>query len=277
MAGNQQLSKQGFLQEVNDALAKKLEQKKDAMLKSFNDGRFMQECMTVLADTKGIEKVKPHTVVRVLMKGATLGLSFANKECYAIPFGDSLQFIIDYKGNRKLALKYSIKGIKDIPVFVVRKGDNFTYKIEPENHSFVFEPIAFNDEDIVGVFGYAIFNDGTIKMTQPMSRKEIEDIRDNYSKQPKGQLWVKSFSEACKKTFTHRICKELDLEFENEEQKQAFDDGAGCEFKKDEKEIIDTVKVPDVMPDTQVNQIIEDFKTKGVIKPASELVEGDNA
>ncbi|MBZ1328726.1 hypothetical protein FDG42_02975 [Clostridium botulinum] len=41
--------------------------------------------MTVLKDTKNIEKCNEVSVVRTMLKGAFLGLEFFNKECYAIP------------------------------------------------------------------------------------------------------------------------------------------------------------------------------------------------
>ncbi|KGO12968.1 recombinase [Clostridium botulinum] len=41
--------------------------------------------MTVLKDTKNIEKCNEVSVARTMLKGVLLGLDFFNKECYAIP------------------------------------------------------------------------------------------------------------------------------------------------------------------------------------------------
>ncbi|HBJ2611171.1 recombinase RecT [Clostridium botulinum] len=41
--------------------------------------------MTVLKDTKNIEKCNEVSKARTMLKGAFLGLELFNKECYAIP------------------------------------------------------------------------------------------------------------------------------------------------------------------------------------------------
>ncbi|MCJ8170995.1 recombinase RecT [Clostridium botulinum] len=62
-----------------------LKAKEKALLKGFNEARFLQNCMTVLKDIKNIEKCNEVSVVRTMLKGVFLGLDFFNKECYAIP------------------------------------------------------------------------------------------------------------------------------------------------------------------------------------------------
>lgn len=218
------------LKTAHNQLEKLLVSKAGALPKDFNQTRFLQNCMTVLQDTKGIEKVQPITIARTMLKGAFLGLDFMNKECYAIPYGNSLQFQTDYKGEVKLAKKYSINPIKDIYAKLVRVGDDFVEEIRDGQQYISFKPQPFNDGEIIGAFAVCFYNDGSM-IYETMSKKEIEAVRDNYSKMPKGPTWTKSYGEMCKKTVLRRLCKNISLDFDSIEQRQAWEDGADTEFK----------------------------------------------
>ncbi|AUM97990.1 hypothetical protein CF060_10365 [Clostridium botulinum] len=55
------------------------------LVQGFNEARFLQNCITVLKDTKNIEKCNEVSKARTMLKEAFLGLELFNKECYAIP------------------------------------------------------------------------------------------------------------------------------------------------------------------------------------------------
>src|SRR5690606_25917163 len=169
------------LQQSYSQLERFLQTKAAALPKDFNQTRFLQNCMTVLQETKDIEKMHPVSIARTMLKGAFLGLDFFNRECYAIPYGNQLQFQTDYKGEIKLAKKYSINKIKDIYAKVVREGDKFEEKVVDGKQYVNFEPIPFNDGEIIGSFAVVLFEDGSM-MYETMSKAEIEAIRDNFSK-----------------------------------------------------------------------------------------------
>ena len=121
------------LLKVHSNLSSLLKSKAEALPKDFNETRFLQNCMTVLQDTKDIEKADPVSVARTMLKGAFLGLDFFNKECYAINYAGNVQFQTDYKGEVKLAKKYSINPIKDIYAKIVKEGDEFDEIVEGAN------------------------------------------------------------------------------------------------------------------------------------------------
>jgi len=223
------------LQVVYKNLDKLLESKKNALPKSFNKTRFLQNCMVVLQDTKGIEKVEPMTIARTMLKGAFLGLDFFNRECYAIPYENKLNFQTDYKGEVKLAKKYSINPIKDIYAKLVREGDEFEEEIIDGRQTIRFKPKPFNNSKIIGVFAVCLYKDGSM-IYDTMSVEEIEAVRNNYSKQKDGQAWTKSYGEMCKKTVLRRLCKNIELDFDTIEQKQAYDDSSDFEFNEQEKQ-----------------------------------------
>ena len=137
---------------IHNGLNKLLNEKAGALPKDFNQTRFLQNCMTVLLDIKDIEKIDAQSISRTLLKGAFLGLDFFNKECYAIPYNrkegnnwvKDIQFQTDYKGERKLARKYSQRPIKDIYAKLVREGDFFEEGVSNGEAYINFKPATFN-------------------------------------------------------------------------------------------------------------------------------------
>lgn len=233
-----------ILQESYNTLNKLITSKLDAMPQGFNQTRFLQNCMTVLQDTKDIEKCQPLSIARTLLKGAFLGLDFFQKECYAIPYGNELNFQTDYKGETKMAKKYSIRPIKDIYAKVVRKGDEFSEEIIAGQQVVNFNPQPFNDEEIIGAFAVVLYHDGGMEY-ETMTKKQIEDIRDNFSKQKNGLMWTKTPEEAYKKTVLRRLTKKIEKDFSSIEQAKMYDEASDFEFKTSEETAINPFDVID--------------------------------
>lgn len=224
--------KELVLKETHGKLTQLLAAKVDAMPQDFNQTRFLQNCMTVLQDTKGIENCKPVSIARTLLKGAFLGLDFFQKECYAIPYGGDLQFQTDYKGETKMAKKYSIRPIKDIYAKVVREGDEFKEEIVAGQQVVDFRPLPFNDGKIIGAFAVVLYQDGGMEY-ETMSTKQIEGIRDNFSKMKNGLMWTKTPEEAYKKTVLRRLTKKIEKDFASIEQANIYNESSDMEFKQD--------------------------------------------
>lgn len=211
---------------VDAKITNLIDEKIEACPKNFNKTRFLQNCLTVLKDldkTK-LAKVTPESIALTMVKGAFLGLDFFNRECYAIPFGDQLQFLTDYKGDIKLCRQYSIKPIKNIYAKLVREGDAFDYRIEGGLPVINFAPIPLSDAGVIGAFAVVLFDDLTLDYVT-MSKKEIEVTRQNWSKCANSPAWQKAPGEMYKKTVLKRLCKMIELNFDNAEQVQAFQEG----------------------------------------------------
>ncbi|MFD1179658.1 recombinase RecT [Paenibacillus puldeungensis] len=211
-----------------------LDSKRDAMPTNFNKTRFLQNCMTVLQDTKGIEQCDATSVARTMLKGAFLDLDFFNKECYAIVYGGTVQFQTDYKGEKKLAKRYSVRPVKDIYAKLVREGDDFREEVKDGEQTIQFVPMPFNNSEILGAFAVVLYNDGGIAY-EVMSTEEIEATRKNYSKQANGQAWTKSKGEMYKKTVLRRLCKNIELNFDTIEQARTFEDSSDFDMNKEPK------------------------------------------
>ena len=130
------------------ALMEKLDSVNDALPKDFNKQRFVQNTLALIHDNPKLMEYKQSEIMSGLMKGATLGLDFFNKEAYLVPYGSQLNYQTDYRGAKKLAKKYSIRPIKDIYAKLVREGDEFEEVIENGEQGINFKPKAFNDGKI---------------------------------------------------------------------------------------------------------------------------------
>lgn len=219
---------------IHNNLEKLIDTKREAMPTNFNKTRFLQNCMTVLQDTRGIEQCDATSVARTMLKGAFLGLDFFNKECYAIVYGGTVQFQTDYKGEKKLAKRYSVRPVKDIYAKLVREGDDFREEVKDGEQTIQFVPMPFNNREILGAFAVVLYNDGGIAY-EVMSTEEIEATRKNYSKQANGQAWTKSKGEMYKKTVLRRLCKNIELNFDTIEQARTFEDSSDFDMNKEPK------------------------------------------
>lgn len=259
--------KEIVLQETANNLNRLISSKIDAMPKDFNQTRFLQNCMTVLQDTYKIEECQPISVARTLLKGAFLGLDFFQKECYAIPYKGELQFQTDYKGETKLAKKYSIRPIKDIYAKVVRNGDLFEEEIKEGQQYVNFKPISFNNGEIVGAFAVVLYQDGGMEY-ETMSTKEIETIKENFSQKSYktgeySKAWVLTPGEMYKKTVLRRLVKKIEKDFVSIEQAKTFEESSDMKFKEE--------KVKEEVPSTFIDaEFTEESKEE-----TPELKEGE--
>jgi recombination protein RecT len=218
------------LTETNQKLTNMLEKEKGALPAGFNSLRFKQNAMTILNDAD-LSKMKGQefNLARCLMKGAYLGLDFFNRECYVITFGNTPQFMTDYKGEVKLCKRYSISPIKDIYAKLVREGDDFEEGVEKGQQYINFKAKPFSNAKVIGAFAVCYFQDDSM-LYETMSKEEIELVRDQFSKQAKGQAWTKSAGEMYKKTVLRRLCKHINLNFDNIEQQKSWEDGSDMTF-----------------------------------------------
>ena len=223
---------------IKTGLTKKLTENKEALPAGFNQQRFILNCITVIQDMmkdnkkkEQLEKINPETIPVCLAKAAYLGLDFFNGECYAIPYGGNLTFQTDYKGEIKLCKRYSKNKIKDIFAKVVRQGDFFMVEVDGGKQNVQYRPKPFSNEQMIGAFAIVVFEDGSM-MYDTMSSEDIENVRNTYSKMKDSQAWKSSTGEMYKKTVLRRLCKLIDLDFDNIEQQKAYEDGGDVVFNQ---------------------------------------------
>lgn len=216
-------------QDFSVALTEKLNGVSDALPKDFNKARFVQNCVALLNDNPQLQKYNRNQIISGLLKGSYLGLDFYSKECYLVPYGQQLNYQTDYRGAKKLAKKYSIRPIKDIYAKLIREGDEFEEMILNGEPSFNFKPKFLNDGKIIGAFAVVLYQDGGLGY-DVMSLSELENTR-KHSKASNSPAWKDFTGEMYKKTVLHRLCKHIELDFENPTQRSLFT--AGMEVETD--------------------------------------------
>lgn len=236
-------------------LSEKLDSVNDALPKDFNKQRFVQNAMALIHDKPELKNYNQNEIVMGLLKGAYLGLDFYSKECYLIPYGDQLNYQTDYRGAKKLAKKYSIRPIKDIYAKLVREGDEFEEVIVNGEQSINFKPKAFNDGKIIGAFAVCLYQDGGL-IYDTMSIADLENTRKS-SKASNSPAWKNFTGEMYKKTVLHRLCKHIELDFENPTQQTAF--MAGMEIETDTEKIVEA-EIAENANSVQFEEIIDEPK-----------------
>lgn len=231
-----QITTEQYLEDIQDDLSQLLIKKKEALPPGFNQQRFVLNCMTAIRDMlkdskkrEALNKVNPQTIPLCLIKGAYLGLDFMNGECYAIPYGNAMNFQTDYKGEIKVCKALSKDPIKDIYAKVVREGDFYEEAVVNGVQTVNFKPVPFSGKPVIGAFAIVLYKDGTMKYDS-MSKEEIERTRDVYSKAKESQAWRESAGEMYKKTVIRRLSKLIDKNTDNIEQIKAYEEGSGFEF-----------------------------------------------
>ena len=225
----------GFLTTIENLLTETLIKKAAQLPKNFQQTKFIQNCVAALEDIEDIELVEPVSVVKSLMKGAILGLDFLNKECYLIPYKNKdtgrkdVNFQTDYKGEKKLAKLYSVNPIEEITTELVREGDFYEYEVRENKKIVNWKPKRFNDGQIEGAFSIVLFKDGS-SISVEMSLKEMEEVRNNYSKAANSPAWKNRPGEMYKKTVLRLNLKNVEKVFESPEQLRAYEDASDFEF-----------------------------------------------
>ena len=221
------------------ALTDKLNEVSDALPRDLNVPRFIQNAIAV---TQGNETLMNFAkknsdggrqILNGMMKGAYLGLDFANSESYLIPYGNKLDFMISYRGNIKLCKKYSIRKIKDIYAKLVREGDFFEEVITNGEPSINFKPKPFNDGEIQGAFAVCLFEDGGM-IYDTMSVADLENTRKQ-SKSKNSPAWSSFKGQMYLKVVLKRLCKHIEIDFDNINQTQVFQEDMAVETNIEEQ------------------------------------------
>ena len=124
----------------------------DALPSDFNRARFIQNTVALVQENEQLSRIPQAKLVPALMKGAYLGLDFFNKECYAIPYGQQVQFTPSYTGMVKLAKRFSKRPLVDVYAHIVRDGDEFESGVEDGREYVRFKPKPFHKPNQICAF-----------------------------------------------------------------------------------------------------------------------------
>ncbi len=123
-------------------------------------------------------------------------------KCYLIPYKTECQFQLSYKGIIEIFGRHKIR----VRPVIVRENDIFKYNFGSgniDNH----EVVDWNDRgDIKLIYVVYTFPDGSIQVNEPMTKEQIDKIRDNHSiaydwgKAKKDSIWHKHYDIMAIKT-----------------------------------------------------------------------------
>ena len=210
-------------------LGEKLDGIASALPKEFNKARFVQNALSLLNEKPELAKYGQAQILAGLTRGALLGLDFFNREAYLVAYGSQLQYQTSYIGAMKLVKKYSLRPVKNIYAELVREDDYFETGVNENKRYVTFKPKAFSNKPIVGAFAVAEFVDGDI-LIETMNFDELESVR-KASKMGNAGAWKSWTSEMQKKSVIRRLCKKIEIDFENPEQQRIFESETNIELE----------------------------------------------
>lgn len=166
--------------------------------------RFVRVAITAITRIPKLAQCTPESVMECLMTLSALGLEPDGRRAHLIPYGNTCQLVIDYKGLVELAKRNG--DVSNIYAQAICDNDDFTYDTGEIKHLVDFrkprgEPYAY----------YCIirFKDGGTH-TEVMTKDEVDRIR-NRSKAAKSGPWVTDYEEMAKKTVFRRASKWVTL------------------------------------------------------------------
>lgn len=202
----------------------------EALPNDFNKARFLQNTISVIRANPTLMSYNSNELLTCCLKSAYLGLDFMNQEAWIVPYSGHPQWQMGYKGACKFVKKYSIRPLADIYAKAVRKGDELEYGVRDNKPFIEWKPVPFNNSEVVGVFAVASFKDGEI-LYEVMSKEDVDKIRKRSRASSSGP-WVTDYEEMAKKTVLKRLAKNIETDFDNAEQRSAWESD-NDEFSKD--------------------------------------------
>ena len=191
--------------------------------------RFSRMVLTAISKTPKLAECTPQSFIGSMLTAAQLGLEPNTPlgQAYLIPYGDSCQFQIGYKGL--LELVHRSGEIKTLDARCVYENDEFNieYGLNP---SLVHKPTFKNRGTLIGI--YAVYH--TVNGGYAFEFMSVEDInlhKEKYSKSysKKDSAWQTDFESMAKKTVIKKLLKYAPLKTEfvraisNDEQTKSID------------------------------------------------------
>lgn len=203
-----------------------MEKGKGAIPQNVNADRLkMNALMAITEDKKLMQEAvnQPQKIAQFVYNAVLQGLDLLNREAYILNYGGKLQMVLDYKAEKKLALQYSVKPIKQILSNVVKETDEYFFN--DEGH-FVhkYEPFASDKERgaVKGAYCTIYYEDGTREDTF-INNDEIQKVRDvSPSSKSAYSPWNKWEDSMINKTVIKKAMKNVYLDFENTEVQKAY-------------------------------------------------------
>ena len=170
--------------------------------------RFMRVALTTVNKTPKLAECTQSSLFASMLDCASLGIEPDGRMAHLIPYGNTCQLIIDYKGLIELGRRSG--EISDWKAVLVCDKDEF----EADGEAVTLHHINYREPrgEVFAVYSVATFKDG-IKSYEVMTRDEVDAIKKR-SKAGRSGPWVTDWSEMAKKTVIRRHSKVLPMSAE---------------------------------------------------------------
>jgi recombination protein RecT len=195
-------------------------------------------------DLNILAKSQPLKIAQYIYNFIALGLDMLNRECYIIPYKNQLTVLKDYKGEVKLAKKYSVEKIREIYARVVYERDEYYF----EDNKFVhkFDPFKTDRGNKIGAFCTVIYENG-VQQTEFVNINEINKVKAvSQSAKSEYSPWAKWEDEMWKKTVIRKAMKNISLDFTNSELQNAYIQSENDVSFEPRKQADEVIEQPDV-------------------------------
>lgn len=217
---------------IGGLMEKYRDQVVNALPKHLTPERMQRIVLTELRKNPKLSNCSAISLFGAVIQCAQLGLEpcSALGHAYLIPYGETCQFIIGYRGLIELARRSG--QILSINAYAVYKNDvfDFEFGLNPNLiHKPDYEKRKEGEEPIF-VYAVAELKDGG-KQFVVMHKKEVDSIRER-SASAKGRTspWLTDYEEMAKKTAIRRLFKLLPVSVELAEAASFSDAGEkGCQ------------------------------------------------
>ena len=185
--------------------------------------RVCRVALTTFTRTPALMQCDMASVFQAVQQASELGLEpgGALGQCYLVPYKNTCQLIVSYKGLIELARRSG--EIESIEARVIHENDE--YSVEFGLHSDLRHKPCLTGEPgpLVMVYAIARLKGGMVQF-EVMTRSEVESIRRR-SRSGNSGPWVTDYDEMAKKTAVRRLCKFLPIS--SEKLAQALDAESG--------------------------------------------------
>lgn len=215
-----------------------------AVPKHLNADRMARIAATEIRKTPALLKTTPESFLGAVMQSAQLGLEpgSALGQAYLVPYGNTCQLILGYRGMIDLARRSG--QVLSLNAYAVREGDEFSYQLglHPDIHHVPSPEANRIQQPITFVYAVATLRGGGYQF-EVMSRAEVEAVK---AKAKSKNVWKEYFEEMAKKTVIRRLFKYLPVSIEalqvasNDAKREA-----GIEVKPEDVIDIDHVTADD--------------------------------
>lgn len=154
------------------------------------------------------------SILNELHKAIGMGLQIGNQipQAYLLPHGNSVSLSPTAEGLEYIATtapdptdENSIPILQSITILPIYEGDDINC---PAFSEIEYTPkITADKRNLIGVVGRIIQSDGSFN-NKFISRGDIEEIRDKWSKLPNGKAWKNSFDQMARAKAAKRFLKE---------------------------------------------------------------------